>query len=371
MPHGAFRPVASGADDAGPESGSMPAGVLWRCRRCGCSAAAPSTGCRDPCGSPSAPDEHAVSTQRPGARVRAGPASPWPAYGQSPSASSTSRNATSCRCTSSAAPSAGSASPQLDVRRPCDAARSPCSCPRRGQDVVPAGHEDGRHPDPAAARPGRGGRRRAPGACTSHGRGEELPHGALDDRRSSAIGSMKPLCRSRVAARRPDRQPRGHRGERPSRCGPACSRDADAQRPARPAGDQQRRPHRRERAAGDAGDREQAGHPLGVLDRELERGVHADRPAQRPRSGRPRRRRAPRARPRRMRRRRPGPGPPAARSRRRRGGSTRCTRTPQSGSSSAGQAYGLVPSPLHSSTVGPSASLVHARSRVPSALVTS
>ena len=47
------------------------------------------------------------------------------------------------------------------------------------------------------------------------------------------------------------------------------------------------------------------------------------------------------------------------------------TRTPQSERSSAGQAYGLVPRPLHSSTVGPSASLVHARSRVPSALVTS
>ena len=47
------------------------------------------------------------------------------------------------------------------------------------------------------------------------------------------------------------------------------------------------------------------------------------------------------------------------------------TRTPQSARSSAGQANGLVPSPLHSSTVGPSASLVQARSRVPSALSTS
>ena len=47
------------------------------------------------------------------------------------------------------------------------------------------------------------------------------------------------------------------------------------------------------------------------------------------------------------------------------------TRTPQSDRSRAGQAYGFVPSPLHSSTVGPSASLVQARSRVPSALTTS
>ena len=47
------------------------------------------------------------------------------------------------------------------------------------------------------------------------------------------------------------------------------------------------------------------------------------------------------------------------------------TRTPQLGSSSAGQANGLVPRPLHSSTVGPSTSLVHARRRVPSVLVTS
>jgi hypothetical protein len=45
--------------------------------------------------------------------------------------------------------------------------------------------------------------------------------------------------------------------------------------------------------------------------------------------------------------------------------------TPQSGRSSAGQAHGLVPSPFETSTVGPSASLVQARNRVPSALVTS
>ncbi len=47
------------------------------------------------------------------------------------------------------------------------------------------------------------------------------------------------------------------------------------------------------------------------------------------------------------------------------------TRTPQSRRSSAGQAYGFVPRPLQSSTGVPGASLVHARSTVPSALVTS
>src|SRR5262245_6911541 len=47
------------------------------------------------------------------------------------------------------------------------------------------------------------------------------------------------------------------------------------------------------------------------------------------------------------------------------------TRTPQPGSSSAGQAYALVPRPLQTRTAGPSASLVHTRSRVPSRLVTS
>src|ERR671919_169252 len=47
------------------------------------------------------------------------------------------------------------------------------------------------------------------------------------------------------------------------------------------------------------------------------------------------------------------------------------TRTPHAGSSSAGQAYALVPRPLQTRTAGPSASLVHTRSRVPSALVTS
>ena len=51
------------------------------------------------------------------------------------------------------------------------------------------------------------------------------------------------------------------------------------------------------------------------------------------------------------------------------------TRTPQSGRSSAGQAQGLVPRPLHRTTVGPSmppsGSLVQARRRVPSSDSTS
>ena len=77
---------------------------------------------------------------------------------------------------------------------------------------------------------------------------------------------------------RPDRQPGGHRGDRPAGAGER-GRHPDAQRPTRPAGDLQRSAHRGERAAGHARDREQAGHPLGVLDGELEGGVHADRPA--------------------------------------------------------------------------------------------
>lgn len=51
------------------------------------------------------------------------------------------------------------------------------------------------------------------------------------------------------------------------------------------------------------------------------------------------------------------------------------TRTPQSGCSRAGHAHGLVPSPLHSTTVGPSiapsGSLVQARMVVPSSDSTS
>ncbi len=51
------------------------------------------------------------------------------------------------------------------------------------------------------------------------------------------------------------------------------------------------------------------------------------------------------------------------------------TRTPQSARSRAGQAHGLVPRPLHSTTVGPAmvppGSLVQARSRVPSSDSTS
>ena len=69
--------------------------------------------------------------------------------------------------------------------------------------------------------------------------------------------------------------------------------------------------------------------------------------------------------------RRPGSGPPGRSEPPTPRWFQEITRTPQSGRSSAGHAYGLVPSPLHSSTVGPSASLVQARSRVPSALTTS
>ena len=45
--------------------------------------------------------------------------------------------------------------------------------------------------------------------------------------------------------------------------------------------------------------------------------------------------------------------------------------TPQPGSSRAGQNHAVVPKPLHSSTVGPSPSLVQTSSTVPSRLVTS
>ena len=126
---------------------------------------------------------------------------------------------------------------------------------------------------------------------------------------------------------------------------------------------------------GHAGDREQAGHPLGVADGQLEHRVDAHRPAH---QHGPRRRRsgpAPRARPRRTPRCRRGPGRRDAPSRRCRGGSRRRPARRSRGRGAPASVQGLVPRPLHSSTVGPSitpsGSLVHARSRVPSSESTS
>ena len=94
----------------------------------------------------------------------------------------------------------------------------------------------------------------------------------------SAPGIMKPLCWSRYA----DRAPNGSRLTTGVSSRPVCARVLAMPRAigaAGEAGDLQRGAHRGEGAARDAGDREKPGHPLGVLDGELEGGVHADRPA--------------------------------------------------------------------------------------------
>lgn len=61
---------------------------------------------------------------------------------------------------------------------------------------------------------------------------------------------------------------------------PQTAGDADGERAASEAGDEQRREHRRERASRHSGHGEQPGHPVGVQSGGLELDVHANRPTE-------------------------------------------------------------------------------------------
>ena len=129
--------------------------------------------------------------------------------------------------------------------------------------------------------------------------------------------------------------------------------EVDGERARHGVGQPQRREHRGEGVAGHAGDREETGDPLGVRAGELEHRVDAHRPAHQHGRGRCRSGPSPRGRPRRSARSRRGSGRRGARSRRRRGGSTRRPHAAV-GAQQGRPHQGLVPRPLHSTTVGPS-----------------
>ena len=155
----------------------------------------------------------------------------------------------------------------------------------------------------------------------------------------SGIGSMKPLWVSTATGARPDGEPARSTWVQRLAGEPSSAGDVDRDRLARRSG--ARTAARSIEAKVSPGTPATANSPVtrsGWRDRELEHGVHADRPARSPRTRRPRRRRARRSRPRRTPRCRRGPGqsgrsePPTPR------WFHEITRTPQSGSSSAGQA---------------------------------
>ena len=115
---------------------------------------------------------------------------------------------------------------------------------------------------------------------------------------TSGTGSMNPLWRQHAPAHGPIGEPAGHPVQRLAEHAQQPG-DGDRDRLAREAGDEQRRTHRPERLAGDAGDGEEARHALGTGDRELEQRCSRRSTSPPPGRRRRRRRRARRGRPRR------------------------------------------------------------------------